>query len=55
MKFNSSNEAEFLQDVKLNTIGQFVKWTNCFIGEGITISRPDFDFCMSDVAGHMRF
>ena len=55
VKFNSSNEAEFSQDIKLNTIGQFVKWTNCFIREGITTTRPDFDICMNDVAGHMRF
>ena len=55
VKFNSSNEAEFSQDIKLNTIGKFVKWTNCFIREGITTTRPDFDICMNDVAGHMRF
>ena len=55
VKFNSSNEAEFSQDIKLNTIGKFVKWTNCFIREGITTTRPDFDICMNDATGHMRF
>ena len=54
VKFNSSNEAEFSQDIKLNTIGKFVKWTNCFIREGITTTRPDFDICMNDATGHMR-
>ena len=44
MKLNSLNDVELTKDIYLNGFNKYVKWTNCFIREGSTSTRPDFDF-----------
>ena len=55
MKLNPLRDEELKEDLILDGLNKYVKWEYCFIREGATGIRPDFDFFMTDTTGHYRF